>query len=251
VQALKRLSEHPTPPGYPRYGYLLDCDGTTAGVILLIYSSIIIDGEITIRCSTSSWYVKPSLRGYAAMLNAHATTHKNVTYVNVTANPHARPILEIQGFSQYCSGRFLAAPALSKSSRCRVNAITSDRFDCGDLRSSEAELLLAHGRYGCISVICDSKAGRHPFVFLPFRKARVLPLAYLAYCRDVGDFTRCAGSLGRFLTARGYPFVVIDANGPIHGIIGNYSERSPKYFKGPDKPRLGDLAYSERVMFGF
>jgi hypothetical protein len=26
---------------------------------------------------------------------------------------------------------------------------------------------------------------------------------------------------------------------------------APKYFKGQDKPRLGDIAYSERVMFGF
>jgi hypothetical protein len=24
----------------------------------------------------------------------------------------------------------------------------------------------------------------------------------------------------------------------------------PKYFKGPDRPRLGDLAYTEIAMFG-
>jgi hypothetical protein len=25
---------------------------------------------------------------------------------------------------------------------------------------------------------------------------------------------------------------------------------APKYFKGPEKPRLGDLAYTEAAMFG-
>jgi hypothetical protein len=31
------------------------------------------------------------------------------------------------------------------------------------------------------------------------------------------------------------------------GLIGKYlPDSSPKYFKGPNQPRLGDLAYSER-----
>ena len=42
VRALKRLSEHPTPPGFPKYGYLLDCRDTPVGVILLIFSSILV-----------------------------------------------------------------------------------------------------------------------------------------------------------------------------------------------------------------
>jgi hypothetical protein len=46
--------------------------------------------------------------------------------------------------------------------------------------------------------------------------------------------------------------VAFDANGPIEGLPGRYVDAaSPKYFKGPNPPRLGDLAFSERVMFGF
>ena len=84
VRALKRLSEHPTPPGFPKYGYLLDCKGTPVGVILLIFSSILVNGETRIRCNVSSLYVEPAFRGYAAMLVSRALKHKHVTYFNIT-----------------------------------------------------------------------------------------------------------------------------------------------------------------------
>ena len=40
VRALQRLSEHATPEGFPKYGYLLECKGTPVGLTLLIFSSI-------------------------------------------------------------------------------------------------------------------------------------------------------------------------------------------------------------------
>ena len=79
----------------------------------------------------------------------------------------------------------------------------------------------------------------------------MMPFARLVYCRDVEDFVRFAGPLGRYLVRRGFPLVVLDANGPVPGLIGKYSNDFPKYFKGPDKPRLGDMAYSTRVIFDF
>jgi hypothetical protein len=45
--------------------------------------------------------------------------------------------------------------------------------------------------------------------------------------------------------------VIIDSNGPIPGLVGKYvGDKLPKYFKGPDRPGFGDLAYTEAVMFG-
>jgi hypothetical protein len=120
-----------------------------------------------------------------------------------------------------------------------------------DLPLNEIELLSRHASWGCISLICSTANRRHPFVLLPRRKAGVVPFAYLAYCRHLEDLVRFAGPLGRFLAGRGFPLVVCDANGPMGGLIGKYSDGAPKYFKGPDQPRLGDMAYSERVMFGF
>jgi hypothetical protein len=252
VLALKRLSEHPTPLGFPKYGYLLECEGTSVGASLLIFSSILVNGEPRIRCNTSALYVEPAFRGYAAMLVLRALRHKHVTYFNITPAPHTLPILEALGYVRYCAGWFVSVPALSLSSHgCRVKAVTSEIFPDDDLPSWEIELLLEHANYGCMSLICSSANHRHPFVFILSWKFGWVPYAYLAYCRDLKDFVRFAGPLGRFLAWRGFPLVVLDSNGPVRGLIGRFSDTIPKYFKGPDQPRIGDLAYSERVMFGF
>jgi hypothetical protein len=110
---------------------------------------------------------------------------------------------------------------------------------------------LDHRNYGCISVICRTGDGRYPFVFQPRRKAGLVPFAVLAYCRRLEDFVRFAGPLGRFLAWRGIFLVITDADGPIAGLVGSYRDGFPKYFRGPDPPRLGDWAYSERLLFGF
>jgi hypothetical protein len=251
MRALKRLSEHPTPPGLPRYGYLLESSGTPVGVILLIFSSIAVSGEPGIRCNVSSWYVEPAFRGYAAMLVSRALKHKHVTYFNLTPAPNTLPILQAHGYVRYCAGRFISIPALClRSYGAPVEPVSSETCPDEDLSASEIHLLRAHAKYGCMSLICSSANRRHPFVFVTGR-SRMVPYAYLAYCRDLEDFARFAGPLGRFLAWRGYPLVVLDSNGPVRGLIGRYSASFPKYFKGPDQPRVGDLAYSERVMFGF
>jgi hypothetical protein len=185
------------------------------------------------------------------MLHLQARKHDDVTYFNITSGPQLWPILEAQGFTSYCSGRFEAVPALAScSERARVKVATADRCIDEDLQPSEIELLLAHAKYGCISLTCSAANRGYPFVFLPIRGRRRVPKVHLAYCRDLEDFVRFAGPLGRFLARRGFPSVILDSNGPIKGLIGKYFD-DRKYFKGPDKPRLGDLAYSERVIFGF
>jgi hypothetical protein len=74
--------------------------------------------------------------------------------------------------------------------------------------------------------------------------------AHLIYCRAVDEFVRFARPIGWWLALRGKPLVVIDSNGPIPGLIGRYyGENQPKYFKGPERPRCGDLAFTESVMF--
>jgi len=78
-----------------------------------------------------------------------------------------------------------------------------------------------------------------------------VPSAQLIYSRSIDDFVKFKGPIGRFLALRGRPFILIDSNGPIRGLAGMYlDEVAPKYFKGPERPRLGDLAYTEAAMFG-
>jgi hypothetical protein len=175
----------------------------------------------------------------------------NVTYFNISPAPNVRRIIEAQGFTRYSSGQFVASPWLTrgrgrKTRIFEVGCSHNMQFD-----SFERELLLAHTKYSCVSFWCETSTGADPFVFFPRLLKGFIPCAQLGYCRSIEDFCRSAGPIARFLAFRGRPLIIIDSNGPIPGLMGTYvDDVSPKYFKGPNKPRLGDLAYTEAAMFG-
>jgi hypothetical protein len=78
-----------------------------------------------------------------------------------------------------------------------------------------------------------------------------LPAMQLVYCRDISEYVRCAGPIGRRLLSRGKISVVLDSNDRVPGLIGLYTElRGRKYFKGPHQPRLADLTDTELVLYG-
>jgi hypothetical protein len=255
VRGLARQTEREAPPGLPRYGYMLDCDGRAVGVLLLVCTTRVEDGQAVTRCNISSWYVEPEYRGFGVHLSVAAERHKGCTYVNVTPAPATWPIVEAMGFKRYCAGLFMAAPALSRSEPgLRVEVVKPGERPAG-LSEPEAALLSSQGRYGCLSLVVRAADGEAmPFAFLPMRarSGRIaLPAMTLIHCRDVADFVRCAGPIGRLLLARGKPVVGIDANGPIKGLAGIFTQmRGRKYFKGPHPPRLADLADTELVLFG-
>jgi len=253
TRGLQRMLEHATPAGFPKYGYLLEADGRPVGVILVIFASVIVNGQTSIRGNVASWYVEPAFRGYATMLTSHAQAHKNVTFLNISPAPRTWAILEAQGYARYCSGQFFALAALSaRSLGARVQEVLPNIHSGDDLSAYETELLLAHASYGCISLTCSEQNRRHPFVFMRCRhrwKIGSLPYGLLVYCRNLEEFVRFAGPLGRFLAWRGIPTVFIDSNGPIPGLIGKMVDMGPKFYRGPHPPYLGDLAYTERVMF--
>ena len=186
------------------------------------------------------------------MLVSQAIKYQNVTYVNISPAMHTRPLVEAQGFSRYSNGQFVSVPALnmtcadSDAQVIGVDAAADVHFD-----SFELDLLTIHKVHGCLSLWCKTSTGAYPFAFLPRLAKGVMPCMQLIYCRDIQGFVRFARPIGRYLTARGRPLVIIDSNGPIPGLVGKYfSNKAPKYFKGPERPRFGDLAYTEAVMFG-
>jgi hypothetical protein len=250
--ALAQLAARQTPAELPKFGYLLQSGGDLVGVILLIFSTIPGAGAPRVRCNVSSWYVEPAFRSHASLLITQAIKHKNVTYVNISPALHTRPIVEAQGFSRYSSGQFVAAPALSMNGPAdAVRVVGVDQPAAAPLDPCELDLLRAHQELGCLSLWAVTPRAAHPFVFMPRRAKGVVPCVQLIYCRHISDFVRLARPVGRHLAARGRPLVIIDSNGPIPGLIGKYVDgKSPKYFKGPDRPEFGDLAYTEAVLFG-
>ncbi len=248
--ALDVLRTRDTPEEYPRFGVMLETGGACVGVLLQIFSRVVEGGLSLVRCNVSSWYVAPAFRGYATLLVARGLRHKEVTYLNVSPAEHTWPILEAQGYSRYSDGQFACLPALSlRSAGARVR-----RYVIGE-RGFEPPLgglLDAHTRMGLLVLVCEHAGERAVFAFLP-REVRGVGrrVAQLAYCADSSSFTRFAGPLGRWLLAQGLPVVILDARGPVRGLVGRFfKDRAPKYFRGAHAPRLNDLAYTEAVLFG-
>jgi hypothetical protein len=248
LRGLARQRARALPPELPRYGYMLDRDGAPAGTILMLFAPAEDGGW---RCNLSSWYVDPDVRGYASLLLAMALKRKDTTYVNISPAPHTWPTVEAQGFARYAGREFIAMPALA---RAQGDMVVRAVGHAEPGRSAAHDLLAAHAAFGCISLMAEGPGGEHPFVFVPLRirKGRLrLPVAQLVYCRDLADFVRCARPLGRHLLARGLPLVMFDAEARPAGLPGFLLDLGRrKYFKGPQPPRPGDLAYTELALFG-
>jgi hypothetical protein len=251
-RALRQLSKHEPPRGLPQYGYLLESNGAPVGAILSICSTMRAGDGFAPRCNLSSWYVEPAFRPWAPLLVSRALAHKNVTYLNVSPAPHTTPIIEAQGFARYCDGMFVAVPMLKDLfGGERVPIVEAHEQLPVETDAFEREILRQHAALGCISIWCVSGGRAYPFVFRPRIVRKFIPCARLIYCRDIGDFVRLAGPIGRYLARRGNPFVIVDANGPLPGLVGLFRGGSmPKYFKGAQRPRLGDLAYTEFAVMG-
>ncbi len=255
MRGLQRQTTRALPPGTPRYGYLLENESVPVGCLLLIYSTKIIDGETATCCNVSSWYVDPAFRNYASLFASMTQKRKDVVYFNVTPAHPTWPILEAQGFASYCRGLYFSVPALSQSGRgMTIEAVAADTSSVAGLQAADLEMLKRHAGYGALSLVCHSADEALPFIFFHLRKRRgviPVPALQLGYCRSISDYARCAGAIGRYLLRRGKPVVIVDANGPMAGLSGIYSEKhGRKYFRGPHRPRLGDLTDTELAIYG-
>ena len=83
-QLLCTLTQHSTPIGFPKYGYVLLSDDVIVGAILTIFSTIGSGAVRSIRCHVTSWSVNPSYRHFAALFFSKALSHKHVTYLKIS-----------------------------------------------------------------------------------------------------------------------------------------------------------------------
>jgi len=252
-QGLARLRDRDVPEGYPRFGFVLTAGGRPVGVLLLLFA-VAPDAAATIRCNVSSWYVDPPFRPYAPLLVTTALRLKEVTYTNISPAPHTWPILEAQGYRRYSRGEAVVVPLLSAPEPDVIVRLVEDGEGgaTAGLEPRTAALLRRHAAYGCLSLVCHSREGAFPFVFVRRRTVRkLLTAAQLVYCRDVADVRRFAGNIGRLLIRRGIAIMMIDAPAPLQGLIGaHFANKMPRYARGANPPAPGDLADTEMVIFG-
>jgi hypothetical protein len=253
-QGLNRQAQREVPPGFPRFGYMLDHRGAPVGVLLLIYSTRGSDTNRSISCNLSSGYVEDAFRSYVPMLTGVAQRHKDVLYLNISPAYSTWPIIEARGFRSYCGGLFFSLPTLSRpQSGMRVETIRPDSPVVEGLSEEDTTLLARHAADGCLSLACRMRDGHVSSFILHSMRIRGmwLPAMQLIYCRGVSEYFACASAIGRFLLKRGKISVALDANGPLKGPIGLYREPlGRKYFKGPQCPRLADLSDAELVIYG-
>ena len=115
-------------------------------------------------------------------------------------------------------------------------------------------MLCRHRDVGC-EVLIVREGGRHcGYVFRRFRirSGKVpLPAMMVIHGPDRAQLVRAAGNFGRYFMWRGAPGLVMDADGPIEGLRGIYTEaRGRKYFRGPHRPAFCDLSDTELALFG-
>jgi hypothetical protein len=244
------LTRRTVPLGFPRYGYVIESDGKLVGVIILIFSTIWHGETASIRCNGSSLYVDPAFRIYAPLLTSRPLKDKNVTVLNTTAAPHTLKMVEASGYIKYSNGVFVAIPILSRQPRdISVRVIGAREEPDAPFSAHDRELLWEHADFGCTSIWCVTHEKAYPFVFRSGR-FKSLPCAQLIYASSMEDLVRFARSVGLYLARKPQLVMMLDANGPVPGLVGKYRTRTPRYFRGPDRPRTGDLAYTETALFG-
>jgi hypothetical protein len=220
----------------PRYGYLLDTGFGPVGAILMI-SSRRGDHVVSNLCG---WYVDPQWRSHSNLLISMATKIRQVTYLNASSAPHTWRMLHAHGFSPYNFGR---TTVFAMPGRGRVSEdIPADLPEAGLLRD--------HREMGWMSLTVEKDGIVSPFVFQPRRLERTgVPVMDVMFCRGADDLNRCAPALARHFLPRGRLGFLID--GDMETMLSHYVEgREPRYFKGPYRPILGDLAYTEKAIFG-
>ena len=255
LRGLKREQVRASPDGYPRYGYMLEHQGLAIGVVLVLYAQTTRDGQPSIMCNVGSWYVDEAFRGHGPRLLHSALNRENVTYTDTTPSVPTYSFVERIGFKSYCNGLFFSVPLFSRAnSAMRAEIISPDSNTVTGLPQAEAELLIDHARYDCLSIVCRTPQGAEPFILLPFRMKQgkiALPAMQLIYCRNIESYKRCAHAIGREVLRRARPVVILDANGAVGGLFGVYTERrGRKYFRGPQTPELANLTNTEPVLFG-
>ncbi|WP_245477409.1 MULTISPECIES: hypothetical protein [unclassified Mesorhizobium] len=253
TQALIRLSQRPAVADFPKYGLALEKADRIVGVVLTLYTRYRRQEGDEIRCNLSSWSVDEEFRPYAIKLITTILKQRDVTYTNVSPAPATLKHNLALGFRLFSSGQFAFLPVFSSVQRsCRVLEARPDLAEMGMLSDSERYILSEHAALGCLSLICICDGAAFPFVLMPRRILRgLIPSYQVIYCRSLADLSRCAGAVGRFLLRSGILLCVVDAKEPIAGLFGWYRpNRGLKYFKGPRPPSLGDLTFTELVIFG-
>jgi len=250
---LAAIASRPSLAELPRWGYLLESEGTVVGVLLQIGSTREDADGRSLRSNLSSWCVDEAWRSFAYVLHRRSVTRTDATYVNISAAPHTRKMIEALGFRRYAAGQMLFAPLLSRGAPgARVVEYAAERPEATMLSPQDRRLLADHAAFGCRALI-GVRGGVATPIVLQWRSVwrRLVPSAHVIYCPSEAELVAFARALGRYCARHRRYVVIVDAAGPLDGLVGGFFPgREPRYFKGPRQPAPCDLAYTELAILG-
>lgn len=243
--SLERIHAWTKAEALPGMGFVLAEGDRLVGSLLTVYAA---GGR---RCSVSSWYVAEGYRRYSMTLVSAALRDRSVIYLNISAERYTAPIIRAQGFVCYNEGVALAAPLLALPRFGGAEVLWETPDGAFDLDPAEVALMEHHRRLGCVAFWCLTGGKAYPFVVARRMVRGRLPIAQVIYCAAETDWKLLSPAIGRALARHGLFLLVLDANGPVPGLPSRFLPgRMPKYFRGTQAPRLGDLAYTEAALIG-
>lgn len=251
-RGLQRLARREPPPAFPRFGDVLTLNGRPIGLHLLISAPRLDDPTAPVRCNGSSWYVDEQFQSYGVFLLLRGIRRQPAVYTNIGPRPHTVPMIAAQGFRIYSSGLFACVPALARAPAVPVRVLSGQTaWQAHGVPVADQRMLADHAAFGCVCLWCETPSGGQPLIVRRRLVKPGVPCAQLIYCRSVPELERVARPVGRFLAARGMPFLLVPANEPMNGVPGRlFPDRLPMYFKGAAPPRPADLSYTEVAVFG-
>jgi len=248
---VRAMAQREAPPGTPHFGYGLDVGGLQ-GVVLTFGS---LHGPAETRqtiVNISSWTVRPAFRGLAAIeLYRCATNADGMTFSNLSSAARTQKTIKKCGFIERTAGQVIAV-GVTRSRGRRPLIISLNDAERAGLSSERAVMMHDHQARGCLTFCLEGRDRLAPFMFLPRRVNPGIPVAQIIYCERLSDLTDNSRTVTLEVLKRGFAALLIDASGPIKGLMGRYfPNRAPKYYKGPMPIYAVDHSYSEMIYIGF
>ena len=203
----------PWSEGFQNHGYMIVDNDKIVGVLIVIYSKMLIDGKEAVFGNLSSWCVLEEYRkGLSSiMLMRKSISDKNVNYTATTPNDISQNILKTCGFEMIDNSIYLIPnlPSIySKSSIITDPDILLSRLDEATLRIYNdhkyikwlKHLVISDGQNFCYVIYRDWK----------MRHSSHLKNSRILYLSNSQVFHNKLSTLRAFFLARGYPATTIN-----------------------------------------
>lgn len=252
ARAFHHLDQRPEVSGFPKYGYLIEDQGSVQGVLLILTADLGMGFAGGLRSNMSSWYVREPWRKYATFMLRAGMKAQGGCYTDLSPAPQVVQINAALGFKPYTGGSILldARSALRGGGKASFWDGATETEGSERLATALKAVARRHIGYGCTALLVSGPTGPHLALYRIKKLKRVIPAARFVY-GDPALLVGSAGAVMRALLRRGVPLAQIDA--PL-GVSGRDVRLMPtrdlRYATGSAPPLAGDLLESEIAVFG-